>query len=270
MGNQPSKLLILIAGNAGAGKDTLANYLSDVTTPWARTYSTAYAYGIKKILHETYGTPWEILNGDKDVKESNYVHMGAQKTKVTVRRALQAIGQFHREIFGPTCWAAATLTRCKASQERICIVTDARHPAEEIHWIGDEAASQGFLVVPVRVRRSSVKVNPDHPSESLILAEPDGSFSFLVENEGTLENLKQAAEQVACAAVLLQKSGKKKLSKKNNGYVVRNEFGRVLYEPLLTPKEADLLSCDASNETGQDHWVEEVKFDLLKGVASGY
>lgn len=274
MGGQPAKILFLIGGNAGHGKDSFADYLKEIMSLWTGsmgTYSTAYAYGIKKIVHETYGTPWEILNGNKDVKESSYIHLGGQKTGVTVRRALQKIGQFHRQTFGATCWAAATLTRCKQMNARICIVTDARHPAEEIHWIGDEAASQGFLVVPVRVRRSSVEVNPDHPSESLILAEPDESFSFIVENDGTLDDLKRAAEQAACAAVLIQKTGKKKLKKKkNNGYVVRAENGFLPYEPTLSAEDADLLCQQLIDAEGFPHSVEVVKTDLLKGVASGH
>jgi len=272
MGEQPHKILFLIGGNAGHGKDTFADYLKEVTTLWTNgTYSTAYAYGIKKIVHETYGTPWEILNGNKEVKESSYIHLGGQKTDVTVRRALQKIGQFHRQTFGATCWAAATLTRCKQSGERICIVTDARHPAEEIHWIGDAAASQGFLVVPVRVRRESVPVNPDHPSESLILAEPDDSFSFVVENDGTLEDLKRAAEQVACAAVLMQKSGKRKLPnpKKDLAWVVRAENGYLPHEPTLVAEDADALCQQLIDAEGFPHSIEVVKFDLLVGAACG-
>jgi len=270
MGEQPNKILFLIGGNAGAGKDSFADYLRGITTLWDGTYSTAYAYGIKKILHETYGTPWEILNGDKDVKESNFVYMGKTQTKITIRRALQKVGQFHRETFGPTCWAAATLTRCKQSQKRICIVTDARHPAEEIHWIGEQASSVGFLVVPVRIRRASVPVNPDHPSESLIVAEPDGSFSFLIDNEGSLADLKRAAEQVACAAVLLQKSGSKKLSKKKDlAWVVRAENGYLPYEPMLSAEDADLLCEQLIDSEGFPHSAEVVMFDSLKGAACG-
>lgn len=267
MGEQPNKILFLVGGNAGHGKDTFADYLKEVTDLWTSgTYSTAYAYGIKKIVHETYGTPWEILNGNKDVKESTYVYVGRQKSDVTVRRALQKIGQFHRQTFGPTCWAAATLTRCKQSRSRICIVTDARHPAEEIHWIGDEAASAGYLVIPVKVRRSSVEVNPDHPSESLILAEPDESFSFLVENDGSLDDLKNMAEQVACAAVLLQKTGKKKVKKSGMGWIVRHPAGHLPYEPLLSVEDAQGLADQGKDDTDQEHCVQEVVIDMLGGT----
>jgi len=270
MSDVKNKLLFIVGGNAGHGKDSFAEFLEGVTSIWTSTYSTAYAFGIKQILHETYGTSWEILNGNKDVKESSFVHVGRQKTEVTIRRALQSIGQFHRETFGPTCWAAATLTRCKQSKKRICIVTDARHPAEEIHWIGDEAAAAGFMVVPVRVRRASVPVNPDHLSESLILAEPDDSFSFLIENNGTLADLQRAAEQLACAAVILQKTDKKKLKKRDNGWIVRAERGYLPYEPQLSPADADVLALRCADEAGYPHAVEECKFDLLRGVASGH
>jgi hypothetical protein len=268
---KPNKILFLIGGNAGHGKDTFADYLKEVMILWTGVYSTAYAYGIKKIVHETYGTPWEILNGNKEVKESSYVHLGGQKTDVTVRRALQNIGQFHRETFGATCWAAATLTRCKKSNERVCVVTDARHPAEEIHWIGDVAASQGFLVIPIRVRRASVPVNPDHPSESLVLAEPDGSFSFLIENDRSLDDLRHAAEQVACAAVLLQKAGKKKLPKKDFlAFTVRAENGYLPYEPTLCAQSADLMCQRLIDTEGFHHNVEVLKLDRLQGVACGH
>jgi len=263
-----NKILFLIGGNAGHGKDSFADYLTNVTCLWAETFTDAYAYGIKKIVHENYGVPWEILNGNKTVKESSFIYLGGQKTGMTVRRALQKIGQFHRVTFGATCWANAALQRAKRSGHRICIVTDARHPAEEIHWIGDEAASAGFLVVSVRVRRSSVPVNADHPSESLILAEPDESFSFLVENDGSLDDLKNMAEQVACAAVVLQKTGKKKIKKKGAGWLVRSPEGLLPYEPLLTAEEADTLSTRAKDVDGP-HFVQELELDMVEGSACG-
>jgi len=265
--DEPSKILFLIAGNAGHGKDALAGYLQQRATLWCETYATAYAYGIKKILHDTYGVPWDILNGNKDVKESSYIYVGRRRSEVTIRRALQGIGQFHRETFGPTCWANAALTRIKAAGARIAIITDARHPAEELHWIGDEAAAAGFFVVPVRVRRADIPVIADHPSESLILAEPDSSFSFLIENNGSLDDLERAAEQLICGAVVLQKTGAKKLKKRGNGFVVRAEQGYLPYEPVITPEEADNLARLCTDREGFHHSVEELSFDLLKGSA---
>ena len=266
----PSKILFLIGGNAGHGKDSFADYLLEVFNLWCETYSTAYAYGIKKIVHETYGVPWEILNGDKDVKENSFVYIGREQTKVTIRRALQKIGQFHRETFGPTCWASATLTRVKRSGARVSVVTDARHPAEEIHWIGEEARAAGYLVLPVRVRRSSVPVNADHPSESLIVKESDESFSFLIENEGSLEDLRVAAEQLACAAVLLQKAGKTSLPKKNlMAFGVRAENGYLPYEPTLSAEDAYTLCEELILKEGFPYSVEVLKFDKLAGAASG-
>ena len=266
MGERANKILFLIGGNAGHGKDSFADFLKGITDLWTGTYSTAYAYGIKKIVHETYGTPWEILNGNKDVKESTYVYMGKQKTKLTVRQALQKIGQFHRETFGPTCWAAATLTRCKRSRERICIVTDARHPAEEIHWIGEQAASEGFLVVPVRIHRESVTVNPDHPSESLILAEPDSSFSFIVRNDSSFDDLRNMAEQVASAAIILLKTGKKKIKKSGAGWNVRHPEGFLPYETLTTLEEAEIIAKRLDDREGATHIIQELELDMLEGA----
>lgn len=265
------KILILIAGSAGHGKDSFADALCNVLGAWTTPYRTAYAYGIKKILHETYGVPWLVLNGDKDVKESTYVSMGAQQTSVTVRRALQKIGQFHRDTFGPTCWAAATLTRCLQSDARICVVTDARHPAEEIHWIGEEAAAAGYLVLPVRVRRESVPVNPDHLSESLILEEPDDTFSFLVKNDGSLDDLGRAAEQLACAAVLLQKAGRARLPESDLvAFGVRSKYGFLVAEPTLVMAEAVAVRERLAKVESEPHHIEAIAFDAIREAASGY
>lgn len=262
----PSRILFLIAGNAGHGKDSFARRLRTIIEPWTSEVNvTSYAYGIKKILHDNYGVPWEILEGDKDVKENSYVYIGTDKTDITVRRALQKIGQFHRETFGATCWAASALTRCKQSDARVSIITDARHPAEEIHWIGEQARNSGFLVLPIRIRRSSVPVIADHPSESLILDEPDASFSFVVENEGSLEDLHKVAEQIACAAIFLQKTGKKRLKKKDAAYVLRTPDNGTLYEPFADEDEAKLLHSVHAHLP-----LEAVTFDLLKGTACGH
>lgn len=199
------KEIIIIGGSAGHGKDSLADRIQHVlTNAGIPSYRTAFAYGIKKILHESYGTPWEILNGVKDVKESTFVTLGGQKTPVTVRRALQGIGQFHRETFGPTCWAAATLNRCLNASERICIVTDARHPAEEIHWMKAQAEVFGHTVTTVRIRRQSVPLNLDHPSEALIAEEPDRTFDVVLENNETLGDLSEHAKRFIDSLRLLR------------------------------------------------------------------
>jgi hypothetical protein len=264
------KILLIIGGSAGHGKDTLARMVQEIITPWTEVHTTSYAYGIKKILHDNYGTPWEILEGVKDVKENSFIYIGNQKTDLTVRRALQKIGQFHRETFGATCWAASALTRCQQSNARVSIITDARHPAEEIHWIGAQAQAAGFMPIPIRVRRSCVPVIADHPSESLILAEPDSSFPLLVENEGSLEDLRKMAEQVACAAVILQKTGKKKL-KRSGGCVVRDTTGRLPWEPQLSEEDAEVLVGSAAVFDPQRGPLafETCEFDLLKGTALG-
>lgn len=254
----PSRILFLIGGNAGHGKDTFARLLKEIVTPWTEVHTTSYAYGIKKILHDSFGTPWHLLEGDKDVKENSFIYIGSEKTDLTIRRALQKIGQFHRETFGATCWAASALTRCQQSPARVSVITDARHPAEEIHWISKQAEIAGFLPIPIRVRRASVPVIADHPSESLILAEPDASFSFLVENDGSIDDLCKTASQIACAAVLLQKAGRRRLKKAEAAYIIRKD-DVAMYEPFT--------EADAAHYASGPYKIEKIEFNLLKGAA---
>ena len=64
------KVLVLIAGNAGEGKDTLGTFLFNKFSNWTSVRCDAYAYTLKLIAHQTLGTPWHLLDGDKVVKES--------------------------------------------------------------------------------------------------------------------------------------------------------------------------------------------------------
>lgn len=260
------RLMIIIGGSAGHGKDSFAERLAKTMVKWCPVRTDAYAYTIKLICHRTFGTPWHLLNADKETKENTFIRIGKLETAVTIRRALQGIGQYFREMFGATVWANSVLVRARQAQERVHIITDARHPAEEIHWIGEQVEDD-FRVFFVRVRRSSVPVNPDHPSESLILAEPDASFDFLVENEGDLDHLDGMAQQVANATVMLLKTGKKKIKKAGHGWGVFSPDAVQVCEPLLTSDEADTTADFWRDHDDVTHSVREMSYELLGGRA---
>ena len=74
---------------------------------------------------------------------------------------------------------------------------------------------------------------------------------------------------MACAAVVLQKAGKKKLTKKELIFAIRDESGYMPYEPTLVATDADLLCQRLIDAEGTHHNVEVVKTDLLTRVACG-
>jgi hypothetical protein len=268
--DQPNKLVILIAGNAGAGKDTLTEALSNGLYHWASLRTDAYAYGIKLVVHQSLGVPWHILNADKAVKESTYVEVAGQPT-LTVRETFQRIGEFYRQTFGKLVWASSTRRRAELAPERITIISDARHPEEEIHWMREhcEFAQRVFVV---RIRNSRVPVKRGHPSEDHIADEPDSTFDFIVENEGSLDDLDVAAGELANAIVLLAKSGRKKVKRKGDGWGVFNDSGIQVCEPLTSEDDAKVAAqrYDETTATLQPmgpHTVRQMTYHGLGGIA---
>lgn len=190
-----NKTLVIICGNAGAGKDTLGDYMRVALEPRLTVAKDAYARTIKNILRDSLAVPTEVLNSAKNVKETTYIKIADTKTDITVRAAMQEIGEFFRQRFGKLVWANSVRRRLLESACRVYIVTDGRHPEEEIHWMRSHCESHANVVI-VRIRNSRVPVKRGHPSEDKIADEPDSSFDFIVDNEGTLMDLKDKAERL--------------------------------------------------------------------------
>jgi len=248
-----NKLLILIGGNAGHGKDTLAEMLAAYLDKWATTRTDAYAYTLKLVAHETLGIPWHILNANKEVKESTFVTNWSGE-KITVRQALQDIGEWFRNRFGHKIWANMVRQRAQLAPERITVVTDARHPDEELHWM-KEVCDEFAWVFTVRVRRESVPIKRGHPSEDKIADEPDSSFDFIIENERDFVWLKFAALELACAVVLLCKTGKKKIKAEGDGWLVVG----AAHEPLTQD------DCAAFEVGPNAQNLKQITYTHLKG-----
>lgn len=267
-----SKLMIILAGNAGHGKSTLEEMLKEIIGRWTSVRSDAYAYTLKKVVHDTLGVPWHVLNAPKDVKESTFVSSWGGE-EITVRQALQDVGEWFRQRFGHLIWANSVKHRAEFAQERVTIVSDARHPKEEIHWMR-ESCSKFSRVIVVRIRRSSVPINRGHPSEDFIADESDDSFDLLLENEGSLEQLRVAASEVACACAYLAKVGKKKVKRGGDGWLVMNDSGVLVCEPLISESEARVAAkhydvATASCQPSESHTVCQATYHNLGGNAVG-
>lgn len=268
-----NKLIVLLAGNAGAGKDAFAGFLGDRLHEIGLYLNSdfrvdAYANTLKQCVHLKTGIPMDILMGPKDVKESFVEPL----TGKTVRQLCQDEGESTRQVYGHKIWAYSAMMRAKRSRERVTIITDARHPAEEIEWMR-EICSEFALVFALRVTRADMPVKRGHPSEDLIADAPDSLFDFLVPNDGSLTDLRTLAADVADAIMLLAQRGKTKLPKDVAGYSVLhhdNRIGRTIRGwPYTTLTEAETIKRSYEDpETGDPNaTVIELKFDYLKGNA---
>lgn len=238
MAMSAKKIMVLIAGNAGMGKDTLGRLLCEIFGRWTSVRHDYFAYSLKMFAHEAFGTPWHLLNADKDVKESTSLQIAGDEIDVTVREGLQYIGHFFRERFDKRVWANSVLVRAKRAQERITVVTDCRHPNEEVHWI-KEAAQEFADVYHVRIHNDSVSITRGHPSEDEIADAPDDLFDIIVDNNGTLEQLEQAALEIASAVVLMHKTSKRHVPRAAYWAEKDEDLGRL--EPLCLKSEIDAL-----------------------------
>jgi len=263
--SNPRKLLVLIAGCAGHGKNTLGDFLQEIFEPWCSVRQDAFAYTLKSFAYQSMGTPWHILNGDKDVKESTNLEVAGEDTGITVRKGLQDIGEWFRNAFDERIWANSVRLRAQNSPERVTIVTDCRHPREEIFWMTEVCRSFAKVFV-VRIRNSRVPVKRGHPSEDRIADEPDTSFDFLIENEESIEALRLMARELASAIVILDKTGKKRLKRDGEGWAVIGHDGSSPFEPQLTEEDANALARSLDDEP---YRVICSTFGALQGQAIG-
>lgn len=210
MNEDHKKLMIIIAGCAGHGKDTLAAELIELFGMWTSVRTDAYASTLKSVARESLCIPLDILMATKDIKESTLVDSWTDES-ITVRTALQDIGEWFRNRFGARIWANSVRRRAQLSSEQVIIVTDGRHPEEEIHWM-KESCSEFATVITVRIRRDSVPIIRGHPSEDLISDEPDSSFDFIIENNHDLQWLQEAAGELVVVSELIHKGQRKKLT----------------------------------------------------------
>lgn len=250
-----SRLVIVIAGCMHAGKDSLADRIAEALPDSRRD---AFAAPLKQCVHLKTGIPMDILLGPPALKNDiKYGRYGK-----TPRLLMQEEGQEARERLGATIWADRLVERAHKAPERCTIVSDGRHPAEEVTGIRDALGGEG-TVLAVRVVRPSEPVRRGHPSEDKIADAPDDLFDVKVVNDGTLDDLAAAAQQVADLAVLRDKTGKKR----PEGWIVACpvDDGR-LTEPLATAEDGHALASQLCPVCYlQDgHEVRPVTYDRIQ------
>jgi hypothetical protein len=195
-----SRILIVVAGNSEHGKDTLADALA-ARIPEAER--DAYAAPLKSCVHLKTGIPMWVLQADARVK-NDPKHGAYGKTP---RKLMQEEGEEARQRIGLTVWMDRLSDRFLQGNTRVLVVSDGRHPEEEMAALRERINGRA-LVVFVRVIRPGWPVNRDHVSESKIADAPDSIFDYKILNDGTKEELLAKAEILAFAIQLRAETGK--------------------------------------------------------------
>lgn len=222
--------IVVISGNRFNGKDTLADALAEHLPEAARD---SYAAPLKMCVHLKTGIPLRILNDPKFKEDPSWGAYGK-----TPRTLMQEEGEEARQRLKATVWADRLADRFQASRARVVVVSDGRHPEEEISGFKVRAPAN-TLVISIRVRRPSEPIAWGHPSEDKIARVPDSIFDVVVVNDGTREQLvDEAAARLADYVYLRLLTG----DRTPHGWIIRCPNGARQRDAYAFKVDANVIA----------------------------
>lgn len=162
-------MIVGLSGYARSGKDTVGGFL--VESGFVRI---AFADKLKKLVTTFWPGILDPHDGDWE----------RAKADPAIRVLLQTVGQGARDVLSDNVWVDAALGGCLPED---VVVTDLRYP-NEARRIKD----LGGLIV--RIERPGIGPANNHSSE---IAMASWRFDLLIQNDGTLDDLKREALQIA-------------------------------------------------------------------------
>ena len=166
-------MVIMFAGKAGAGKDTVATIVRHIF-PEAKQF--AFATRVKRTA---YVCGWD---GAKDEKG---------------RKLLQDIGKAGRT-YDKDIWAKYCVDEIKSSSVRFALITDLRF-RNELEVV--KARYQDAKVVLIKGRQADLGRNANDVSEHAL--DEFTEYDYVIDNSGSEENLRANVKQMLAAFGLL-------------------------------------------------------------------
>lgn len=203
-------MIIGVSGKARAGKDVLAEFIIEAfKSEHNREFRhIAFATELKNMCKFQFGLDDDQLWGDKkeieivDKPFLKYTMGGDPEYSIywTPREIMQELGAFYRKI-KHDFWII-TLRKWMEDLERRgykdFIITDARH-VNEAEFIKEK---KGFFIKIIREAENKIH-GVDHESETGLDAYED--FDMIIDNNGSLADLKEASRNVVNAILSIEK-----------------------------------------------------------------
>jgi len=130
------------------------------------------------------------------IKEENWYE---DKTDLS-RLILQAYGtDIFRNRIDKDWWIKEQKKRITESNEDVIIITDVRFPNEV-----DDMYSNDYMIIPIRIDRESDLDDATAWHESETALDNYNGFNYFVDNNGSLEDLKESAEKIVNEIISMQ------------------------------------------------------------------
>lgn len=203
--------IIGLCGQARVGKDTFGALLKDAFKDLTGEdyIFMAYAGVLKEQAAESFGLTREQLHGDqKERPDGRYTKEDG--TNWTAREIMQSFGDYFRSI-DPNYWVKKVVDKIEKECYSNVIITDIRYPNE----LSAIDTFHGTSIKIVRDDRPEIH-GSSHSSETSMDDITD--FDFVVNNDGTLDDLKEVAYSLAHRLITVQRVSKnKKVEEVKNG-----------------------------------------------------
>jgi len=206
-------ILIGLAGRVRSGKNSLATYLQNILLEKYNItlIEVAFAGPLKRMCSEYFDLSISQLYGDKKEELDKRYYKQIKPYSMsqcesdelpnycwTPREIMQAVGSFFRSI-DYNFWVKALDKYITTNNLAHVIVTDARH-INECEYI----KKNGILIKIVREGAPKIH-GMQHESETALDDKEDSYFDIVINNDGSLQDLQKAAENLADALMKLNK-----------------------------------------------------------------
>lgn len=200
-----------LIGKARVGKDQFGEYLQECfNTRHRRTFTPmAFAKELKDMCQANFDLTDEQLWGDdKEIPDLRFAkkYNGVSSNPSdywTPREIMQELGSFYRKITYNFWVESLGKTMEKRNIDDV-IVTDVRH-VNECEFVKER---QGILIKIVRPDAAEIH-GMLHESETALDGVEDSYFDIEINNDGTLEDLHDAAKGASDAIIIIENTIKK-------------------------------------------------------------
>jgi hypothetical protein len=172
--------IIVLSGNKGVGKDTVANFMQDMFH-YTLCKTFAFAKPIKEITSILLDTSLDILDDNKD-RSVHEIGITDVSKSMTPRNYYTTIGDMFCKTFGKEVFAKIILKQIEESNFEFNIITDMRF-RHEYNLLKE------LKPIFIRVKSNRVKLDTTHYSETDLLYLSDDAFDYVIDNSGTIRDL---------------------------------------------------------------------------------